>query len=242
MNASILGYILANQIKHLGIIIDGNRRYSKKTKLPFKEVYKIGANKVYDVIRFVFEKTDIQELSIYALSYDNLLRKSPELDAILKTQKEEFYKWAEDPFFSENGIRVRFIGELNTLPTDILKSCILVMDKTLKNNKKTLNILMAYFGSMEIARAVERILRRKNFYSDREHENMRNLIQQSLEVKKSVDLIIRTGGGSRLSGFLPWQSEYAEIYVTKKLWPEIEESDIEEAINHYNELEVKKGR
>lgn len=231
-----------NQVKHLGIIIDGNRRYSKKAKLPFDEVYKIGAKKVYDVIRFVFEKTDVEELSIYALSYDNLLRKSPELDAILKSQKEEFYEWVDDPFFSKNGIKVRFIGELNALPTDVLKSCIAVMEETSKNDKKTLNILMAYFGSMEIVKAVQKLLRRKNFYSDAENNNVKGLIQQALDVKNPVNLIIRTGGGSRLSGFLPWQSEYAELYVTKKLWPEIEDSDIKEAINHYNGLSVKKGK
>lgn len=233
---------MPNQIKHIGIIIDGNRRYSKKNGLSFDEVYRLGAKKVYDVIRFVFDETNISELSIYALSYDNLLRKSKEIDSVLKVQKEEFDRWFADPFFNENGIKVRFVGELNILPKDVQKSCFNLAQKTAGNNAKTLNILLAYFGSREIVRAVENILKRKDSLSNGKELNVEELIWENLSVKDPVEMIIRTGGGSRLSGFLPWNSEYAELYTLDKLWPEIEISDVKEAISYYHSLEMKKGK
>ena len=229
-------------IKHIGVIIDGNRRYAKKTGLSFDEVYKLGAKKVYEVIRFIFGQTDISELSIYALSYDNLLRKSKELDSVLQVQKEEFDNWFNDPFFEAQNVKVRFVGELNILPKDVQKSCYALAQRTGKNDGKILNILIAYFGSKEIVRAVENILKRKDSLSKAKNLDVEELIWENLSVKNPVEMIIRTGGGSRLSGFLPWHSEYAELYTLDKLWPEIEVSDVKEAIAYYNSLEMKKGK
>jgi undecaprenyl diphosphate synthase len=231
---------MSSQIKHMGIIIDGNRRYSKKMKLSFEQVYRIGANKVSEMIRFIFSETDIPELSIYALSYDNLLRKSTELDSILKVQKEEFDSWSHDPFFHEKKIKINFVGELSLLPKDVLESCNSLMETTKNNDGKTLNILLAYFGTREIVKAVEKIL---NMYKSKPKDvDVQTLINENLTVKSPVDLIIRTGGASRLSGFLPWQSEYAELYTLKKLWPEIEAADIKTAMEHFKGIEVKKGQ
>ena len=118
------------------------------------------------------------------------------------------------------------------------------MEKTSNNKGKTLNLLMAYFGSREIVLAVERILKHKNIFANGNGKNIdvQDLIQQNLSIKEPVDLIIRTGGGARLSGFLPWQSEYAELCTIKKLWPEIETKDIQETIEHYNAVEMKRGK
>lgn len=232
-----------SELRHLGVIIDGNRRYSKRHNLSFEEVYELGAKKVYEVIRFVFQETSIPELSIYALSYDNLLRKSVELDTILKVQKEEFDRWASDPFFQENGIAIKFSGELEILPKEILQSCVNVMQKTSQNNKKTLNILIAYFGNKEIIRAVEKILKGRQLNENNDaNPDVEQLIKENLSVKTPVDLIIRTGGGGRLSGFLPWQSDYAELYKLDKLWPEIELQDVKDAIAYYDKLEQKHGK
>lgn len=235
---------MKNGIKHLGIIIDGNRRFAKRTTLPYNQVYKLGAQKVYEVVHYVFTNTEIQELSVYALSYDNLLRKSKELDAIMKSQKAEFDRWIDDSFFDKNGIKIRFVGELKLLPIGIVKSCISLMEKTANNKEKTLNILMAYFGNREIVLAVERVLKHKSLYANENDNNVniQELIQENLSIKDPVDMIIRTGGGSRLSGFLPWQSEYAELYTIKTLWPEIETKDIQRAIEYYNTVEMKRGK
>ena len=234
--------MMSGQIKHIGIIIDGNRRYSKKNNMSFEEVYKLGAKKVYEVIRFVFDQTDIAELTIYALSYDNLLRKSKEIDTVLNVQKEEFDGWAVDPFFKEKDIRVRFVGELNILPREVQASCTKLAEQTAKSEGKTLNILLAYFGDKELVRAVENIIKLKDSLGKGKELNIEELVWQNLSVKHPVDMIIRTGGGSRLSGFLPWHSEYAELYTLDKLWPEIQISDVKDAIAYYQGLEMKKGK
>lgn len=248
---------MGDHIVHLGIIIDGNRRYAKRNNLPYDEVYKLGAEKVYETIRFVFEKTDIKELSIYALSKDNLLRGRNEINSILEAQGSAFEEWAKDPFFSEKKIKVIFAGELKLLPVSFQKSCEKLEEATKGNDSLALNILVAYSGDREISMAVKNsineitksvkdIMKKKDKYDDNHIESVlnttiKNAITRNLQIKTPVDFIIRSGSGNRLSGFLLWQSEYAEIYTIDKLWPEITMSDIKNAIDTFSKKDVKHG-
>lgn len=226
------------KLNHLGVIIDGNRRYAEKEGLGLCKAYLNGADKVYAVVRHVFDKTDIGEVSVYALSYDNLLRKSDELDAILKIQKAAFDKWAGDPFFKERGIRVRFIGDRNLLPSGFRESCEGLERATCGNGDRSLNILMAYVGRKDISSAVKKAFLTAENLNEIDIERR---ITENLEVKNPVDLVIRTAGGHRLSGFLLWQSDYAEIIALDKLWPEVEMEDIDRAIERFRNGKTKRG-
>jgi undecaprenyl diphosphate synthase len=235
---------LGKRLEHLGIIIDGNRRYAQRSKLQLEDAYNLGAQKVYDVIRYVFGKTDIGELSVYALSYDNILRKPGEVDTVIKAQKAAFDRWVNDPFFENMKIRVRFIGDLSVLPSEFRESCERLERKTSKNNGRVLNMLVAYMGHREISAAVEKVLKHKGITVLGKNErilNLEELISKNLDIKKPVDLVIRTANEHRFSGFLPWQTEYSELYVLDKQWPEIEVEDVERAITKFNEHEVKRG-
>jgi tritrans,polycis-undecaprenyl-diphosphate synthase [geranylgeranyl-diphosphate specific] len=234
------------KLEHLGIIIDGNRRYAKKMNITVLEAYKLGADKVYETINLVFGKTDIPEISVYALSFDNLMRRLGELNLLLDVQRAAFEKWATDPLFKEKGICVKFVGELETLPPKIKKSCLALQAATSGNDSRVLNILMAYFGHREISGAVAKILDAKDMVLEKGSkaerlDRIETLIASNLQVKRPVNLIIRTAGGNRLSGFLPWQSEYAELYPLKKYWPEVNPEDIKKAIDQFNNSGAKYG-
>jgi undecaprenyl diphosphate synthase/tritrans,polycis-undecaprenyl-diphosphate synthase [geranylgeranyl-diphosphate specific] len=232
---------LGGELSHLGVIIDGNRRYAKNNDIELEEAYARGAYKVYAVIRHVFEETMIREMSIYAISQENLLRESKELDAMLTIQKQTFDKWASDPFFKEKGIRIRFVGERSALPAEFLKSCEALEEMTAQNKDRTLNMLVAYAGRREISAAVKGILRDAiSKGTDIKGMDVERLIAENLSVREPVDLIIRTAGGHRLSGFLPWQSHYAEIIAIDKLWPEVEMEDIDRAIIRFCEINKTK--
>jgi undecaprenyl diphosphate synthase len=205
------------------------------------EAYVHGAEKVYEIMRYVFCKTDIRELSIYALSYDNLMRQSEELDAIIQIQKGYFDDWADDPFFEERKIRVKFIGEMGVLPPAFRESCERLEKKTSENGDRVLNFLIAYIGHREISAAVEKVIKIACAAGKDAKIDVEKLIAENLDVKKPVDLVIRTAKARRLSGFLPWQTEYAEICVLDKLWPEVEMEDIGKAIADFNETKVNRG-
>jgi undecaprenyl diphosphate synthase len=230
---------LEENLNHLGVILDGNRRYAKKIGVELSEAYKHGADKVYTVVRHIFEKTSIAEISIYALSYDNLLRKSEDLNAVLKIQKDVFDKWTGDPFFKEKGIRIRFVGDRGILPTEFRKSCERLEAVTSGNGNRTLNMLVAYGGRRDISSAVRKVLLNAK---DLNNLHIEKRITENLDIKNPVDLVIRTAGGRRLSGFLLWQSDYADIITLDMLWPEIELADIDRAIAGFCSEKTKRGR
>ncbi len=231
---------------HLGVIIDGNRRYAKKSGKSLVEVYTLGATKVYNTVRFVFTKTNINELTIYALSYDNLVRNSDEIRPILNAQKETFEKWLTDDIFAKNKIQVRFIGELELLPKDIKKVCDKLGKMTSINTKKTLNILMAYSSHREIGKTIDKIIKDitldyRNSEGKEHITDIVNNIGKNLDITTPVNLIIRNADEKRLSDFLLWQSNYAEMYSIEKLWPEITEKDIKKALTYFSTKKIKHG-
>lgn len=229
------------ELNHLGIIIDGNRRYATKQGIGLGEAYKIGAQKVYDVVRYVFTNTSATQISIYALSQDNLSRTPEEVEAIMDVLKTAFDGWAADPFFVSSGIRVKFVGNVGKLPESLRGSCKALEEKTSKCNSKTLNMLVAYMGHREIGAAVEKAMKSAAAGGTNAIRSIESLISEHLEIKEPVDLVVRTANAHRLSGFLPWQSEYATLIAIDKLWPEIETGDVEQAIAEFKGGDAKHG-
>lgn len=236
-----------NRVAHLGLIIDGNRRFSKKYGGSLNEAYALGAQRVYEVIRYVFTKCGVKELSIFALSYDNLTREPDEVQPILEAQKETFDRWATDPFFEREKVRIRFAGEMSLLPKDMQESCQILEKKTAAHDGHSLNILLAYSGQREISMAAEHARltfngKEKTLSETESTSLMEKEIQKNLQVQTPVDLIIRSGSEFRLSGFLPWQSEYAELYSVNKLWPEMTVLDILTALTYFNKRKRNNGK
>ena len=183
----------------------------------------------------------VKKVSVYALSIENLKnRDKREIKELFRIFKHYFSKWNSGEFkeLHEYEVKVNFFGNFYLLPKSLVRLMRKIMQKTKHYNKRILNILIAYGGTYEILNLIKKAISRRIEIKKIDE----NFIKKNLLVKDDVDLIIRTGGYSRLSNFLPLQSTYAEIYVTKKLWPDITEKDILNAIKWFNKIQRNFGR
>ena len=228
---------------HLGIIIDGNRRWAKARGLPPWEGHRAGAKKLEEFLNWCLE-VGIPQVSIYTLSTENLNRPKEELKHLFKILEEYVNGLLNDKkkfsLFEKYEVRVRFVGELNRLPKKLIKLMGKLMEKTAKYQKRVLNFLVAYGGRSEIINAVKKIA--EEVVKHGRIEITEKDVEKYLYVPQPLDLVIRTGGHQRLSNFLLWQASYAEIYVTKTLWPDFSKKEFMKALRWYSKQERKFGR
>ncbi|MBU5689186.1 MAG: di-trans,poly-cis-decaprenylcistransferase [Candidatus Aenigmarchaeota archaeon] len=216
---------------HIAVIIDGNRRWAKKHGLKPWKGHKKGAENIKNFLKWCLEE-DIKEVSVYVLSTENLNRSKEELDKLFELFKKFFSEYFnKDSFIDKNEVKVRFAGDFSKLPKDIIEIMNKVMKKTEKYNKKILNVLIAYGGRYDIVQAAKKC---KNF-SEKE-------LEKNLLVSEPVDLVIRTGGYNRLSNLMLWQCAYAELYFTKKLWPDFRKKDFIKALKWFKNIKRNFGK
>ncbi|MEM0243454.1 MAG: polyprenyl diphosphate synthase [Candidatus Aenigmatarchaeota archaeon] len=226
--------------EHIGIIPDGNRRWARKKGLPPYMGHFYGAKKIEEILSYLLE-IGVKKVSIYALSLENLINRSEkEKRGLFKILRQYLKRWLNGEYkeLELYEVKINFCGNLISLPKSLTKLMSKIVRKTSKYNKRILNILIAYSGTYEILKAMREIAKRKIKIEKINEDELRKY----LLVKDNVDLIIRSGGYSRLSNFLPFQSTYAEIYVTKKLWPEINKRDILDAIKWFNKIQRNFGK
>jgi len=228
---------------HLGVIIDGNRRWARARGLPPWEGHRAGAKKLEEFLNWCLE-AGIPQVSIYTLSTENLNRPKEELKHIFKILEEYVDGLLNDEkkfsLLEKYEVRVRFVGELNRLPKKLIKVMGKLMEKTAKYQKRVLNFLVAYGSKSEIVNAVKKLAEELIKYG--KVEITEKDIEKHLYVSQPLDLIIRTGGHQRLSNFLLWQASYAEIYVTKTLWPDFSKKEFMKALKWFSQQERKFGR
>ncbi len=228
---------------HLGVIIDGNRRWARARGLPPWEGHRAGAKKLEEFLNWCLE-AGIPQVSIYTLSTENLNRPKEELKHIFKILEEYVDGLLNDEkkfsLLEKYEVRVRFVGELNRLPKKLIKVMGKLMKKTAKYQKRVLNFLVAYGSKSEIVNAVKKLAEELIKYG--KVEITEKDIEKHLYVSQPLDLIIRTGGHQRLSNFLLWQASYAEIYVTKTLWPDFSKKEFMKALKWFSQQERKFGR
>ena len=226
--------------KHIAIIMDGNRRWAKEKKLDAKFGHKEGAKTLEKIVRYS-NKLGLEYLTVYAFSTENWKRSSEEVGALmllLQAYLEDFSKRAD----TEN-IKIKMIGDINGLPEGLQKSINNVIKRTMNNTGLTFNVAFNYGGRAEIVNAVKQIaIQVKNGELDAQNIS-EDTISENVYTKgqPDPDLIIRTSGEYRTSGFLTWQSVYSELYFINKLWPDFNEEDLLEAIEEYNKRNRKFG-
>jgi undecaprenyl diphosphate synthase len=216
---------------HVGIIMDGNRRYAKKKGLISTLGHYHGAKSLEKLLKDIYEDNlDIKEVTFYAFSMENFKRSNEELDALFKVFRENMKVLNSDKKFRPNA-RIRFRGRLNLFPEDLQEEMNKIMASNNDDYKITLNFLMAYNGQDEIADAVNKII------GNGEKEITRDTIKKHIYLNdsKEADIIIRTGmdDGARLSGFMLWDSSYAELYFLKEFWPEFSHKMLKEIVEDY---------
>jgi undecaprenyl diphosphate synthase len=220
---------------HLGVIPDGNRRWAKKRGLEPWKGHIYGAEKVEKFLKWCFE-LGIKKVSFYLLSYENLTKRSKEeIRNIFKLLENYLEKWEKEKLYEKYEVRINFLGNFRKIPKSLVKMMIKISKKSLKFSKRIINFLIGYSGLYDILQAVRKMIRKRVRINEK---NLKNF----LLVNDDVDLIIRTGGFSRLSNFLPLQSSYAEIFVIKKYWPDISKKDLIRAINWFKRQQRKFGK
>lgn len=211
---------------HLGIIIDGNRRWAKERGLPALEGHRRGLKKIEKLLEWSLGK-GIMILTLFVFSTENWKRSKREVDYLMMLIKKNLSK-ENIGKINKKGVRVQVIGQRERLPKPIQK-LIREAEELTKNNKKMiLNFALSYGGRAEIVEAIKKIIEKKI----PPEKITEDVISQNLWTS-DVDLIIRTGREQRISNFLIWQAAYSELYFCKKYWPEFSEKDLDEAIQDY---------
>ncbi len=226
--------------RHIGIILDGNRRYAKKIGLQPWKGHDFGAERLHQLLNWCIE-LGIKEVTLYSFSTENFRRTKTELNFLFSIFKREFnsLKNREDIF--KNKIRVNVIGRLYMFPKDTRKAMLEIMEKTKKHNKFVVNFAMAYGGRQEITDAVKKIAEKVKNVKIKLSDINESLITRHLYLESEPELIIRPGGEIRTSNFLTWQSVYSEWVFINKLWPEFTRKDLMNCIEEFNRRERKFG-
>ena len=211
--------------------MDGNNRWSKKNKTNKYNGYKKGANTIIKLSNYIFHNTDAKYVSAFALSKNNLNRSSNLILTLKKILLEFLNKVIEDEIAFQ--FNIRFIGNRNFLNQAINKK-IDQLEMQKKNNNKTLLIYINYSGKNDIEQAA--IKYHQNFKKINKFNNY--LLTSGIP---DPDILVRTGGFSRLSDFLIYQSSFTELFFLKKLWPDLNKNDVSKIFAKYNSLERKFG-
>jgi undecaprenyl diphosphate synthase len=184
----------------------------------------------------------IPQVSVYVLSTENLNRPKKELSELFRLFYEYFERWEKEKesFLDKYQVKVRFVGDLERLPSRLVKLMGKIMRRTAKYQKKALNIMIAYGSKFELTQAIKKIAEKAVKLG--RIEITEKDIEANLLVPAPLDLVIRTGGVSRLSNFMLIQAAYAEIFTTKVLWPDFSKKDLIKAIKWYNSVQRNFGR
>ncbi len=240
---------LWNQIRkgpkphHIGVILDGNRRYALKKGLDAKEGHFFGAEKVEELLKWCL-RFGIKIITLYVFSTENFNRDPDEVEKIMGLLVKKLYKINEDPMIVSNKVRVKIIGRRDNLSDKILELITDIEEKTLEYDGHILNIALSYGGRTEIVDAVRKIATKVQEKEISISEIDEETINDHLYTEgiPDPDLIIRTSGEERLSGFLLWQSAYSELYFTDIYWPAFRKIDLWRAIRIYQQRERRYGK
>lgn len=206
--------------KHIAIIMDGNRRFAKKTNVKRVEGHERGFDKLAETLQWCLE-LGIKEVTVYAFSIENFKRSQEEVDALINLSREKYKRLLEEKDrLMKEGVCIRVIGNLKLLPEDIRKMIAEAMLMTKDNKKAILNVAFAYTSRDEIINAIKEILVGAQQNDIQIEDINEDLISKCLYTKSNPDMLIRTSGEVRFSDFLLWQIKDANVYFTNVLWPE----------------------
>jgi len=219
--------------KHIGIILDGNRRYAKKRMMPAWMGHTAGSENV-DKLMDWCKEYKIKELTLYTFSMENFSRPKKEVNHLMKLFKERFRKVTkEEKKIMKEGVRINFIGRKSMFPKALQNQMLELEKKTKKNKRYILNFAMGYSGREEIVDAVKLIAKDVKSGKIKPAGITEMTIQKHLYLKSYPDLIIRTAGEQRLSNFLTFQSAYSELIFVDKFWPDFKKADFAKCLREY---------
>ena len=221
-----------NVPKHVAMIMDGNRRWAREKGLDYRLGHKQGAKTLENIVRYA-KKIGIKYITVYAFSTENWKRSEEEVGALmllLKTYLDDYGKRAD----TEN-IKIKILGDVNVLSNGLQKSIANAVERTKDNEGITFSIALNYGGRDEIVHAMKKIAEEVKEGNLEVSEINEDIVSDSLYTKgiPDPDLVIRTSGELRTSGFLTWQAVYSEYLFLDKYWPDFSEEDLDLAVAEF---------
>ncbi len=233
--------------RHIGLILDGNRRFALELGLQDPlEGHRMGADKLEAVMDWL-EELQIPITTLFALSTENLARSPAELNGLLALIEAKMRSVAVDPKIHRKRVRVRAVGRVDLLPASLQQAIALAEEATREHDNFYLNLAVGYGGRQEITDAVSWLLRERALRGESLSQVAEEITPE--EIGKYLytydlpdpDLIIRTSGEVRLSGFLLWQSAYSEFYFCDAYWPAFRKIDLLRAIRNFQQRKRRFG-
>jgi len=221
---------------HVGIIPDGNRRWAEERNLSNFEGHKKGHEKLKRAIEWFFSR-GVKVISVFVFSSENWNRAKEEVNYLMKLLKEAIEREKERAI--EKGYKILVSGRLEELPGDLPQSCADAIEETKNGNTGILNLCLNYGGRKEIVDAIKKMIKNK-IDSEQVHEGMIKKYLYNGELP-DPDVIVRTSGEQRISGFQLWQSAYSEFIFLKKYWPDFESADVDFVMEEYNNRKRRFG-
>ena len=227
---------------HIAIIMDGNRRWAKKRGLPSQLGHSQGAKALED-IAVACQQRGIKYLTVFAFSTENWKRSKEEVDYLMDLLAKNLSDF--DKRFDNRNVKIKLVGDSSPLPEKLKKGILEIEERTKNNDGLTVNVAINYGGRAEIINASKRIAEdMKNGKISSKEEITEELLAKYMYTsgEPDPDLLIRTAGEVRMSGFLTWQSVYSELYFTDVLWPDFDEKELDKAIEEYNNRKRNFGK
>ena len=223
-------------LKNIAIIMDGNGRWAKKNNLQIKEGHARGVSALKEIVKESVNQ-NIESLTVYAFSTENWRRPKSEVKAINNLIVNSINNELDE--LIEQNVKVRFFGDYSNFGKKTYEKIKFAEEKSFSNKPKLrLNVALGYGGKMDIINIAREVSRLKIKASDINDHTINELSQVP---ESNIDLLIRTGGDTRISNFLLYQIAYSEIHFVRKLWPDYSKKDFKRNINKYFNSERRFG-
>ncbi len=226
---------------HVAIIMDGNGRWAKQRNLPRTVGHKEGVKATQEVIKASGE-AGVRYLTLFAFSSENWNRPKTEVSALMDLFMRSLENEVQN--LAENGVRLKFLGEIDVFPKNLFEQIQRSEKLTADNDKLFLNIAVNYGGKWDILNATKKLIQEVQS----EELTLLDINEEMLERKLATqtmpapDLFIRTGGEQRISNFLLWQLAYTELYFSEVLWPDFSADELNKAFSSYRQRQRRFGK
>ena len=220
--------------RHIAVIMDGNGRWAKKRLMPRSYGHRQGMSRMVGLLEHAFD-LGIEYVTVYALSTENLKRPKEELDGLFELIRKNFLDCMRK--ICSRGVRLRILGETKLLPEDVQRLLKEAEEESSKYEGRGVNVALGYGSRAEIVRAVNLAVEAGKRVTEESFSSLLYTHDQP-----DPDLVIRTGKEMRLSNYLLYQSAYAELYFSDKMFPEFSDEDLDEAIAEYGRRTRRFGK
>lgn len=219
-------------LKHIAIIMDGNRRWAKERNLPTAAGHKKGVESLKNIVRLA-DDFGIKYITVYAFSTENWKRTQEEVSFLMNLLYETLKNELNEML--QKGVKINIIGDLEPLDNKLKKILHNSMEKSKDNTGVNLQIAINYGSQHEILTAVKNIAKKVNEKELSIDEITTETISDNLYTAgiPDPDILVRTGGEQRISNYLLWQIAYSEIYITEKFWPEYDKAELEKTVAEF---------